>query len=499
MINSVTFSADGTLVASGSADGTVHMWDVRMSPPTTRPIIKLPRSISSVSFSPNGAYIASGCNDQTISVWDVRTRNPVADPLKGHTGLVSSLTFSPDGKYIASGSSDTTIRIWETKSWKAAVGPLNGHYSYINTVGFSPNGNRIVSCAWDKTIRVWDAYTGTLIGDSLRGHTGVINGAIFSPGGDYIFSASSDKTIRVWNVQQESKIQSTDVAPIQINGDYHSPVEPLETQTDEGFVLVTHPNTGAANDARIVTANNPNHSNQTSANISPKRMSALEMLNCLTAHGCVDLSPRMDLDQYSPAAIVGGSFADIWRGKLKDGTDVAIKSIRVNPGLEDGGKRSKRAMRELYNWSKATHKNIQELIGVIIFQGRLGMVSPWMDEGNLREYIKAHPSVDRYQLCLELAEGLSYIHSVNLVHGDLKSFNILVSRDGAVRISDFDHSILLDATLEFSSTSNIGGGTLRWMCPELLLPDISVTRSKKADVYALGMTMLVGPFWKPAC
>lgn len=57
-----------------------------------------------------------------------------------------------------------------------------------------------------------------------------------------------------------------------------------------------------------------------------------------------------------------------------------------------------RAMRELYFWSKAIHKNIHQLVGVIIFQGRLGMVSPWMENGDLRKYIRNHPEVDRYHL-----------------------------------------------------------------------------------------------------
>jgi hypothetical protein len=55
-------------------------------------------------------------------------------------------------------------------------------------------------------------------------------------------------------------------------------------------------------------------------------------------------------------------------------------------------------MRELYTWSKAKHENVQELLGVVLFQGRLGMVSPWMEHGNMQEYIRKYPQVDRRQL-----------------------------------------------------------------------------------------------------
>lgn len=55
-------------------------------------------------------------------------------------------------------------------------------------------------------------------------------------------------------------------------------------------------------------------------------------------------------------------------------------------------------MREIYIWSKAKHENVHELLGIIMFQGRLGMVSPWMENGNLQEYIQKQPDVDRYKL-----------------------------------------------------------------------------------------------------
>lgn len=57
-----------------------------------------------------------------------------------------------------------------------------------------------------------------------------------------------------------------------------------------------------------------------------------------------------------------------------------------------------RAMREVYLWSKIIHPNIQELLGVILFQDRVGMVSPWRNHGNLQDYIKKHRDVDRYAL-----------------------------------------------------------------------------------------------------
>ncbi|KAG8792458.1 hypothetical protein FRC12_006031, partial [Ceratobasidium sp. 428] len=139
------------------------------------------------------------------------------------------------------------------------------------------------------------------------------------------------------------------------------------------------------------------------------------MFDYLVEHGCTDLSSQVDLDGRSMFAIAGGGFGDVYLGRLQDGTAVAIKTLRHHALAQDTApKARKRAMRELYVWSKVKHRNVQELSGIIMFQGRLGMISPWMSNGNLAEYIQRYPGVDRYELCAQVAKGLSYLHSVNL-------------------------------------------------------------------------------------
>ncbi|CAE6442315.1 unnamed protein product [Rhizoctonia solani] len=137
------------------------------------------------------------------------------------------------------------------------------------------------------------------------------------------------------------------------------------------------------------------------------------------------------------------------------------------------------------------HPNVHRLQGVIMFRDQyLGMVSEWMDNGNLHEYLRKQPGADRYQLCVHVASGLQYMHSRNTVHGDLKALNVLVSSDGVAKLSDFDFSIMSEAsTLVFSESSNSRLGSLRWTAPEMFLEE-APKRTKQSDVYALGMTML---------
>ena len=66
--------------------------------------------VNSVAFSPDGTMIASGSNDGTIKLWNLEGR--VLKTFDGHQGCVRSVTFSPDGTMIASGGEDKKIKLW---------------------------------------------------------------------------------------------------------------------------------------------------------------------------------------------------------------------------------------------------------------------------------------------------------------------------------------------------------------------------------------------------
>jgi dipeptidyl aminopeptidase/acylaminoacyl peptidase len=213
-VSSVSFSPDGTRIASGSHDQTIRLWDAATGEEIhtlkghTKVAIRFEKyEGSSVSFSPDGTRIASGSNDRTIKLWDASTGEEL-HTLKGHTGDVRSVSFSPDGTRIASGSFDSTIRLWDAVTGEE-LHTLKGHRSsnWVWSVSFSPDGTRIASGSTDDTIRLWDAATGEEL-HTLKGPTGWVYSVSFSPDGTRIASGSGDKTIRLWDAATGEEIHT---------------------------------------------------------------------------------------------------------------------------------------------------------------------------------------------------------------------------------------------------------------------------------------------------
>ncbi|CUA73249.1 putative WD repeat-containing protein alr3466 [Nostoc sp, PCC 7120] [Rhizoctonia solani] len=462
-IYSVSYSPLGNTIASASYDKTIRLWDVKSLQQLGQPI-QGNHSFYSIAFSPSAQLIASsytlGNNPDrcTVQLWNVEKKKSASNPFKGHIEDVNSVQFSPDGSQIVSGSDDRTILVWDVERGMAILRPFQGHTGFVTSIALSPSGSQIVSGSSDRTLRLWDTRTEGMIGNLFEGHTDFVHSVDFSPRGTYVVSGSDDMTVRLWDIRTGRQVES-----------FHEHAKSVRN------IAAAYPDSADSSASRIITS----------------QMSTQQMFDCLIASGCIDLSSQMDTQQDAAMIVSGGGFGDIWKGQLHNGAKVAIKAWRTNAMGKCDYKTLKRAARELFLWSGMDHPNIHRLQGVIMLRDfYLGMVSEWMDNGNLHEYLLKSPDADRYQLCVDVASGLEYMHSRSMVHGDLKAANVLVSSDGVAKISDFDFSVMSGVTsLVFSQTSNSRSGSLRWMAPELLLEEAH-ERTTQSDVYALGMTML---------
>jgi len=201
-VNTVAWSPDGTLIASGSNDKQVRIWNP-LANKTIRFYINHQDAVSSVAWSPHGTYIASGSFDKTVQVWNASTGELIYS-FKGHQDVVNTVAWSPDGTYIASGSSDKTVRVWKVSTHEL-IYTYNQHSDFVSSVLWSIDGKQIASASDDMTVQIWFALTGSN-SYAYQEHKGAVFAIALSSDGTRVASASSDKTVQIWNFSSADKI-----------------------------------------------------------------------------------------------------------------------------------------------------------------------------------------------------------------------------------------------------------------------------------------------------
>ena len=203
-IHSLSLSQDGKILASGSQDNTIKIWDV-----AGEKLIKTLKGhtapVWSVVLSHDGKTLVSGSQDNTIKIWDVET-GTVRHTLTEHSDVVYSVALSPDERTIASGSQDFTVKLWnaETGELIRTLSQPEGHRNTVSAVAISPDGKQVASGSWEKNVKLWDLRTGRLLRTYI-GHTDKVTAVTFI-NDRTLASGSLDRTLRIWDTQTE-KVQ----------------------------------------------------------------------------------------------------------------------------------------------------------------------------------------------------------------------------------------------------------------------------------------------------
>ena len=157
-VNSVSYSSNGRLLASGSEDGSVRIWNTRIGQETQSPLLSDTGSVLTVDFAPNSQLVASGTQSGVVCVWNAAPGQTSHRRLNGHSGPVNCVKFSPDGFHLASASDDKTLRLWSPETGEQ-LAVLSGHTKGVTRVAFFPNGKILASSSYDGTIRLWSSNT----------------------------------------------------------------------------------------------------------------------------------------------------------------------------------------------------------------------------------------------------------------------------------------------------------------------------------------------------
>ena len=222
-VTSIAFSPNGATIATlSSGDNTVRLWDTQTGehkiiftggtdlavstggPPDYATSAAFPPNVVSLAFSPDGNILAIGSEDKTVRLWDAQTGKN-KNTLTGHTDSVRAIAFSPDGRTIATASKDNTVRLWDTNSgeYKSRLKTLKGLTDSANSVVFSPDGRTIATGHWGRA-RLWDAHSGQHK-STFSGHKGAVTSVVFSPDGNTIATGSWGNTVHLWDARTSKR------------------------------------------------------------------------------------------------------------------------------------------------------------------------------------------------------------------------------------------------------------------------------------------------------
>ncbi len=199
---SVAFSPDSKTLASCGDDNALRLWESV----TGRQIGPAMTGRYAVAFSPDGRTIAASNadSDHTVRIWDVSTHRQICDPLR-HEGDVFALAYAPDGRSLATGGAEMDgakgglqhdLRIWDLQNRTSRR--IFGHRDRIFGIAYARDGKRIATAGEDHTAQIWDVAAGKSV-LTLYGHTNAVASVAFSPDGKTVATGGWDNTSRIWD------------------------------------------------------------------------------------------------------------------------------------------------------------------------------------------------------------------------------------------------------------------------------------------------------------
>jgi WD40 repeat protein len=193
----VAFSPDGKLIATGSFDKTIKLWD-----PSGKEIRTFggpaghQNLVLAVAFSRNGQMLATGSSDNSAKIWDVPSSSPLRE--FAFAAPVQTVAMSADGTKLAGGGADGAIKVWNAADGKPAQ-TITGHSGPIISLSYSANNQMLASAGADRTLRFWNAADGKPIA-TVVAHSGPVNAVAFHPNNTQAFSIGDDGLLKWWQL-----------------------------------------------------------------------------------------------------------------------------------------------------------------------------------------------------------------------------------------------------------------------------------------------------------
>jgi WD40 repeat protein/tRNA A-37 threonylcarbamoyl transferase component Bud32 len=205
-VRTLCFGPDGIL-ASGSADHTAWLWDVRTGAALGKPL-EHEDSVLALCFSGDGKRLLAGSADGTAALWDVRSGRRIGPPLE-HQDAVWATAFSPKGETVLAGTRDGSLRLWKPAREALPCRELSHEEDQVMAAALSPDPSAplLVTGGSRGMVRVWNVQTGERLfprpsHSDKAAHADDVWAVSFSPDGRLFATGSRDETVKIWDANR---------------------------------------------------------------------------------------------------------------------------------------------------------------------------------------------------------------------------------------------------------------------------------------------------------
>jgi len=194
---SVCICRERDIVAAGSEDHTIKLWDARTGE-SLEALEGHQAGVKATVFAPYGRFLASASKDRLVKMWNPPGRQVFV--LEGHRGPVNTLAFTADCRFLASGDGEANkpgeLILWDLGK-ASPLARLQGHDAEVLSVAISPNRQTLASCDGAGVIKLWDL---DLLQQhhSWTGHQGAVWTLAFHPEGKALVSGGQDGWVKFW-------------------------------------------------------------------------------------------------------------------------------------------------------------------------------------------------------------------------------------------------------------------------------------------------------------